>query len=601
MQSMKIYSLLIISMLICSNGRAQSVEEIKADRATYIWGEGSGTTINNADKEALAIIISQISTYVEDSFIQIKEELLRSGKGDAFQSKCKSIVNTYSSATLNNTERIVISNEPDAKVFRYIKRSEVSKVFAQREEKILQYTKSAIKAEKDLKISDALRYYYWAALLLKSHPYSNDIKINTNEGEQLLNAYLPIAINNVLMGMTFGTKEILTEEEAKFVTINVSYKGKPVTNFDYTYWDGRNWSNIISATDGTGILELFGAAADFKKIQIKAEYIFEGEARSYGRELENVMRNVDHIAFRKAYYNLNIAKIETQASVEEPAPKEEELISLVHNPETYSTPLDKIVKAINTKEFKNIHKLFTKKGYDVFTKLVRYGNARVLESDDIQYFSVNNEIIARSMLMSFDFKYNNKQFIENVNFAFNKKGKINNVTFGLSDLALNSILKKQMWDEKDRLVLVGFLENYKTAYALKRIDFLDTIFAEDALIITGRVVKVKKNADNAYANNRIVRYNKQSKKKYISHLRQSFLSKEYINIKFEESRIRKSGMRGDVYGIQIKQNYYSSNYGDKGFLFLMVDLNNKQEPVIHVRTWQPDINKQNGIYGLSDF
>jgi hypothetical protein len=33
----------------------------------------------------------------------------------------------------------------------------------------------------------------------------------------------------------------------------------------------------------------------------------------------------------------------------------------------------------------------------------------------------------------------------------------------------------------------------------------------------------------------------------------------------------------------------------------MVDLNNPNEPIVHVRTWQPEIGHNDSVYGLSDF
>lgn len=38
---------------------AQSVEQIKADRSTYLWGEGKGNTLKKADSEALSDLINQ--------------------------------------------------------------------------------------------------------------------------------------------------------------------------------------------------------------------------------------------------------------------------------------------------------------------------------------------------------------------------------------------------------------------------------------------------------------------------------------------------------------------------------------------------------------
>ncbi len=87
----------------------------------------------------------------------------------------------------------------------------------------------------------------------------------------------------------------------------------------------------------------------------------------------------------------------------------------------------------------------------------------------------------------------------------------------------------------------------------------------------------------------------------MKNLERMFAMRDYIKKKFEDSKIKKSGLEGDVYGINIKQNFYSSNYGDVGYLFLMVDLNDKKKPTIHIRTWQPDANLKDSIYNLADF
>lgn len=48
-------------------------------------------------------------------------------------------------------------------------------------------------------------------------------------------------------------------------------------------------------------------------------------------------------------------------------------------------------------------------------------------------------------------------------------------------------------------------------------------------------------------------------------------------------------------------DYYSSTYGDKGYLFLMVDINDPENPIIKVRTWQPERDPNFGLYGPGDF
>ena len=129
----------------------------------------------------------------------------------------------------------------------------------------------------------------------------------------------------------------------------------------------------------------------------------------------------------------------------------------------------------------------------------------------------------------------------------------------------------------------------------------ERIFSDDALIITGKYVKVRPNEYSQFKDNRIIKYNKQTKQQYIKNLKYSFGLKEYINIKFEQSEIRKAGKGGNIFGVQIKQNFFSSNYGDVGYLFLIVDLNNVEEPIIHVRTWQPEITINDSLYDLSNF
>ncbi|MEI6143074.1 MAG: hypothetical protein WCP85_27600, partial [Mariniphaga sp.] len=179
--------------------------------------------------------------------------------------------------------------------------------------------------------------------------------------------------------------------------------------------------------------------------------------------------------------------------------------------------------------------------------------------------------------------------------------KVSNLTFGLNQVALTQIVENTEWKIPVKLVLLDFLENYKTAYALKRLDYIESIFADDALIIVGKVLETAKTGENQYLNNKIIKYNRLTKEDYVKRLRHSFLSNEFINIRFEDCNIVKSGKGDEIYGIQIKQDYFSSTYGDKGYLFLMVDLKNYEKPVIHVRTWQPDKDPNGKIYGLGSF
>ena len=118
--------------------RAQSVEEIQNSKE-YIWGTGNASTLKKADNEALAALISQISTNVSSQFSQLTEGGTDGDKATVDET-FKSVINTYSRATLNNTRRIVIQNEPEAAVMRYIKVSEIQRIFEGRKTKLLDFT-----------------------------------------------------------------------------------------------------------------------------------------------------------------------------------------------------------------------------------------------------------------------------------------------------------------------------------------------------------------------------------------------------------------------------------------------------------------------------
>ena len=147
---------------------------------------------------------------------------------------------------------------------------------------------------------------------------------------------------------------------------------------------------------------------------------------------------------------------------------------------------------------------------------------------------------------------------------------------------------------------MNFLESYKTAYALKRLDYISSIFDEDALIITGRVLKPAGKV-NEFGAGKYVSFTRQSKSEYIKRLSNVFRSQEFINIQFTDCDVTKLGKAPGLYGIRLRQKYFSSSYSDTGYLFILVDLHNPDTPVIHVRTWQEEPDKNFGIIGPYDF
>lgn len=585
---------------------AQTVDEIR-NSPSYISGEGFGRSLREADNDALKSLISKISVSVQSEFSSVEEEVVTSDGIDG-NSAVKSVISTYSQATLQNTERIILKQEPNAEVFRYVKRSEVNKIFESRKAKVLDMMASAAKAESKGKIDDVLRYYYWGYCLMQSLPNANSV---TNESGNVLVHWIPEQINDILDDIQFIKENV----DGNYVELKVLYKGEPVTSLDYTYFDGMNWSNIYSARDGRGVLEMRPGAST-ENLQVKCEYEYFGESH-IDKEIAGVVEVMRGRVFRDATrLVLNQSSPELYATTQTSAnitstndvaiddyalPRNTLTLLDYAQSEPYRKSIDAVIAAIRSGKYDSVQDLFSTDGKDMFDKLVSYGKGRIVGTPEPTYMAIGDEVVCRSIPINFSFRNNNRQFVENITFTFNADKKIDCLAFGLDDKAADDILHHAAWGEYARKILTEFLENYKTAYSLKRLDYLRQVFDDNAVIITGKVM-TRPQTDDAgrqYLNNKYVQLTRQSKEQYLRNLERCFDSNEFINIRFAENDIVKAGVGGEVYGIQIKQDYYSSNYGDTGYLFLMVDVNDPKQPIIKVRVWQPE--RDPDFKGLPNF
>ena len=597
-----------------NNNAIQQVKTIKNDTG-YYWGEGAGATYSEADRIALTELISKISVSIEATITNRDVEVngqLNSEYDISFKS--------YSNATLNGAQVLVISNEPNSRVFRYISKKAVDKIFEQREDKVRDYFRTAQRSEEHGKIDEALRHYYWGLKLLQSLIEPNKVKFTDNGSDISLITEIPKRIDAILDNLQV---RVLNESQGD-VDIFITYKGKPVTSIDYTYFDGLTWSSIFSAKDGRGFLELRnGMSADMVQLKYEYEYLSESHI---DMEMNAIMAHSKAIPFRKASVMIaesnkkNLSKqeqmIKESISSANAASSIGKNMTTINNAKPYADIMSQLVSSIKKKSYNSVRSLFTDEGWDMFERLIHYGQARLLPATDIAFLPLGDRVVCRSVPMTFSFKNNNRQFVEDVTFTFNTDRKIESLAFGLGSVARSDIFDKAIgkWPEQSKMVLASFLENYKTAYALKRLDYIESIFSEDAYIVTGHVLKKPQHKIEGQPSlsKDEVRYTRHTKREFIRKLEQSFKSNQFINIRFSNNDVLKSGVGGEVYGIQIKQDYYSSSYGDTGYLFLLVDINNPDKPIISIRTWQPERNPNinsmlskddpsYGIFGIENF
>jgi len=181
---------------------------------------------------------------------------------------------------------------------------------------------------------------------------------------------------------------------------------------------------------------------------------------------------------------------------------------------------------------------------------------------------------------------------QEVTVTFDRNGNISEFRFAL-DAQVSESMEKcgDVVNVERRTKILAFVERFRTAYCQKNINFMNQIFSDDALIITGKVIKTRPN-DLNQSNTKVV-YNRQNKQQYLAKLRRAFAQNKYIEVKFEvldgECGVTQSQNNPNIYGVRLYQEWRSSNYNDDGYVFLLWDFRDEDHPEIRVRTWQPTI------------
>lgn len=576
---------------------AQGVDGIKRN-SSYLYGEGGGVTLQAAKEAALADLIQKISVTVHSDFTSKERELNQDGNVTS-DAEYQSIIRSYSTATLTNVKTIVLKPEPDASVFLYIAKSEIDRIFKSRLAKAKEFVGNADEALKNGQIDDALRYYYWSYCLVKSLRYPNEAKIFVDGQERSLLAWLPTRIDDVM-----GKVKVQSRRTAdNTYEITATYDGRPVRSMDYTYFDGVDNSPVYSILDGKGLVELRpGMAMD--AVQLKLEYEFRGLSRN-DSEVEAVVGAMKPAVYRRAYHRVALdgaaspaesTSTDVNGSMQSP-------LALPDMGTLGTAVMKPVMQALRSGSIEQCRQKFTAEGWEEFSKLMGYGKVTLMDDIHLDYFADGDCVVCRGLPVSCRFN-RGRVFNEKLSFYIDSNSKqITHVAMGLGREAMNDVVLGHLdWSEKSRTRIVGFLEDYRTAYATKNLEYLDKVFDDNAVIVLGKRLQVAPQLNKeGYMNNHRVQFTQLTKREFLRNLRRQFQSKDYINLHFSQNRIYQLQKGVERYGIEIKQDYYSSNYGDTGYLTLIFDLTNPDQPVIHVRTWQEQPDPNFGVVSPADF
>lgn len=592
------------------------MQHIKSD-SKYWSAEGNGITVEEADHDALSQIIRQISVSMSSAL----QEDDRSGQiGDGIEYSDytqKGSIRSYSFASLQNVEMIVLEPEPNAKVFRWVAKSEVDRMFEERKNKILDFVKTGKIAEQRLQIDDALRNYYWALMLAKVNRDAVYADFNGEEVNCL--TFLPMKIKSVISHIKADMKECVYNDNRYFAKMGFTYENREVASVQLRYFDGQSFVGPLVVKDGIGEMDLVSLPAD-GKMKLQYEYSFRNEAENLDAELRAIYSEITAPPIENALAEIpvkvNVKKntmitdsrklkdVTLSSAVVAEIPSEPihsrqqmELPKITDNGELVNT-LRQVENAIRQGTPQSVYPYFTPEGYKLFeTLLTKTGKISLIsEKQDYEFVQANGQILGRFCKVKIKFK-NGKSFMENLVFRFDEESKkIQSVALALSKKAEEDIFNAaSSWTEVSRFTILQFMEDYQTAYSLKRLDYLEKIFSDEAIIITGTVLKTASQTQiegmPINLGREDVHFTRQNKQQYLSKLRQHFNDREYIHLTFEDNQTKVINApripKGTAFAIQINQIYNSPVYSDRGYLTLVLDAS-KDLPIIHVRLWQPE-------------
>lgn len=607
----KLLSFLVLLFFASTVAYPQSLSEIMSS-GKYYWGQGLSDNERNADRQAIRDFTTKLSVELSDNFMKIAEDKSR------VKDFTKSVFDTYVNTSFKDLERKEERKPGSILVVRYIEKENIEALFYDRKMQILDYYDMGAKAHAENRLGEALQKYYWSLLLLNTHPENQSIYITENNINISLSQYLPSKINQVLNSLSFSVGDIKFDDNDKsgLLTLKIVNKGdgNPVEDLSFSYFLNDSWNSSV-CKNGTGAIrfgdkELLGEG----KIPLKVNYRYE-EAAQIDREVSDIFETFYRLPnfdaakldleikpdlFKKEVKEIPVAK--ATAKVEFSTVNDGVEVAFVEE------KIRRIVNAVEGKKYDSVRDDFTEEGWQDFNSLVKYGKARLLSDNlDLKIIKVNDEFVVRKVPMLFRFNSGRKDFVENLVFYIDSLSrKVSGLSFSISQAAIRDILShSEEWgSERDKWQLITFMENYKTAYCLKRFAYIEKIFDEDALIIVGRNLQksttIRAEDEISYYGDN-AEFVRKSKTEYIESLRMVFKSNEFINIHFEDNLVKRRNAKEKIFGIQIAQYYTSSRYSDKGYLFLMLDLKDSLNPKIHVRTWQPEKNPDGSIFGLTDF
>ncbi|MGA9116775.1 MAG: hypothetical protein WB626_08375 [Bacteroidota bacterium] len=567
----------------------------------YCWGEGVAETEQEASDRALAMLIQSIAVRVTVDYERCVTET-----GVDLEDKVRSIVKTYSLATLKNVQTKRSRAAGGVKVLHYLPREDVGRIFETRKALVGSIYDNAREMESQRAFGSALKYYYFCVVLLNSIP---ELAVE-HGGENLVTA-IPVRINDILRGTRFrvvGDRRV--GEDEREISLQVTVRGTPAANLDFSYWDGSTRQGA-SVQDGEAPVTLFGSSVGFDKLDVNVQYSYYG---SHGeiREVAELWGLVLKPAFPNAQQVSLTGAPRPERPVEPRAAGRVRLRAKEDCPvlREIGTEVERFTGLLAGGNEGDIRAAY---GADPFVaekllRLIRQNRPAFV--DEEQRADVNRTLTGwevRKLRVKTRYPSMNKQALEYIVLDFTPEGRLEDLSLGIMEGLYEQFVREgdSLGDWRNRQVMIKFMERYRTAFHTRDIATLDSIFADEAVIIVGRVVRRAGHTDlPAYErlspDQPTFETIRLTKEEYLKNQRRVFDQQQDIHVGYSTFRMHRKNDRPNEYGFSLRQSYSSTGYADEGHLFLLVDFGQRL-PQIYVRAWQPQEWNEASLVRLANF
>lgn len=596
------------------------IDEIKSQDTKYYFAESTSLlSASDAFNNALQDMARQVSASIS---VDIKES------GNEYDAEA--IIK--SAASFNNVGKIEFtktnSGETNYTAFVYISRAEYDKQLNETRNQALKRIESLIEEgiyqEGKVNIADALRNFNWALQLCAYHNYNEKLDVTDN---RQVTIWLDDKIKSILESL----QVTLADEKVEYdpmdydhytVNMMVTYGDRPVSNLDIIYFNNQE-NREVSVKNGRAALKYPNLTGQ-KNITFNVRYSYDD-----ADEIEEDLQKAYKMGKKKSYDKLNkktlpvdVNKDQTRIKTDSKGdwevinyeiaqrsdgipPRVEEKFDEVErvflNDKSEIEDLVKIATelemALRNRQYESVYQHFTPEALKKFQMMTNTGEISVSMLPQYKFEKASHYIRCTSIPVSI--KNGKHSRNENMVLRFDPQTrKISSLGYALTENAENDIFRSSDWQLDSRYAIVKFMEDYQTAYTTKDKEYLEPVFNGKAIIITGTVPKGKneKNYMQDLASNNTslyvsgILYEKFTKDQFLENLDLLFKRNKYIHLKYHDAELSRAvtpPYMSEAFWIELKQDFNSSNYNDKGYLTLLVGMK-PEGSQIYVRTWTPN-------------